>query len=718
MKYSLKDFKGDILGAVSGGAVALPQSMGLGVVLFSVMGFSSAQGAAAGLLGAIVLLIVSGLVGATKGMISAPNGPITMLLVGVMSTLSSSGATNSLMLTTLSAILILTGIFQILISLFGGAKLIKYIPYPVVAGLVTGIGLLMIKSQIELLLKKHPSSLIDFFPFLIVLVSIIFMLLVPKITKNSIPGAIGALAGGVGSFFLLLDIFNINSQKSWIVGEIPSFNNIDFNFELSQFLSLNYELVISSALALAILGMMDCLVTALVADSKTKTTHNSTLEIIAQGFSQILIGLSHSLGGWGTKGATLVAIESGGRRFVAFFAGVFLFCLMLFGGFLGEYLPISVLAAIVGMVGFGMIDWDILIWLKYKNRRVDGLIALSVIVAAFCLNVVTAVGVGVGLSILFFIIMQSKEEIIYSKSTLLEYHSSRKRPKKIKELIEQNGKRVTLYELKGNLFFATADKLKNSITPSIKESVAVILHFRRVTYMDLSAMIVLLQLISLAKESRCELIFCHLHKRLGFGNKISKAFKHIKPNFKFENRVFKATDKALEYAEEILLKELGGDNKKIHICSPVFANDFCLDLNNKELRVIQRSGKLRYFKKKDTIFKEGEFGESIFLLLEGEVEIRLYSSKYIYKRLAIYSSGTYFGEIAFISPGKRSASAIVTKKSILFEISKRDILNSVKEFLSEINRYELFSKLLTKIAIKQSNEVRALAKEIRRLELL
>ena len=142
---------GDVLGGLVGTAVALPQSMGLGVALFAAMGFDASVGALAGLMGAAALSLVSGLGGATIGMISAPNGPVTMLLAASLASVAAHGVQGEGLLLALVAIMILTGLFQFLLGISGGGQLIKYIPYPVVAGLVTGIGVLMVLSQLNTL---------------------------------------------------------------------------------------------------------------------------------------------------------------------------------------------------------------------------------------------------------------------------------------------------------------------------------------------------------------------------------------------------------------------------------------------------------------------------------------------------------------------------------------------------------------------------------------
>lgn len=132
----------------------LPQTIGLSVLLFTTMGLSASEGAMAGLIGAVILLLSSGIAGATIGMISAPNGPVTILLSGLVVKLSSSYSSGEILL-IVSAVLFFTGIFQILFGLLKGGELIKLIPYPVVASMISAIGIMMIKSQIEQLIPNH-----------------------------------------------------------------------------------------------------------------------------------------------------------------------------------------------------------------------------------------------------------------------------------------------------------------------------------------------------------------------------------------------------------------------------------------------------------------------------------------------------------------------------------------------------------------------------------
>ncbi|MCF8069860.1 MAG: hypothetical protein K9L30_14865 [Desulfobacterales bacterium] len=351
----------DILGGFAGSAVALPQSMGLGVVLFTGMGMAASNGAMAGLLGAAILSIVSGFSGGTKGMISAPNGPVTMLLVGVFAKMSANGAGSAEMMTTLSAILILTGIFQLTFGAIGGGQLVKYIPNPVVAGLVTGIGLLMIKSQVLLLSKNmdmsQPFDLYTVIPVITALLTIFTIAVVPK-KFQKIPGAPAGLIFGIFLFQILI-YFTGKAEQSWVVGSIPSLASLQLGISLKALKAVPWNIVITSSMALTILATTDCLITSVVADAQTGSRHNAKKEMVAQGIGQMLVGLLGGLGGGGTKGSTLVTIQSGGGRWSPLVSGLLMIVLMLFAGTAGNYLPISVLAGVITFVGIGMINLNV-----------------------------------------------------------------------------------------------------------------------------------------------------------------------------------------------------------------------------------------------------------------------------------------------------------------------------------------------------------------------
>jgi len=706
-------FASDILGALSGSAVILPQSMGLGVVLFLVMGLDASTGALAGVVGAAILSIVSGLSGSTIGMLSAPNGPVTMLLVGIFTSMANQGSSSDEMLATLSVILILTGLLQIFFSLIGGAQLVKYIPYPVIIGLVTGIGFLMIKSQLFFIISAYETiddKLIASTPLFVTAITIFAIYITSKKFKK-IPAALVGLVIGSIVYQIINYFFLYGAHSSWVVGVVPSIESLHVGISLEALEHIDIELVLGASLALMILATTDCLVTAIVADSQTNLRHDGKKEIIFQGLSQIIIGFFGGLGGGGTKGATLVNLQSGGGRWSAVFSGLTFIFLILFFGALGAYLPIAVLAGVIIFVGFNMMDINMLHWLRYKKSRNDAYIALIVLATIIFVDLVSAVGVGVLISMLMYIHMQIKAPIIHRYTDAIHRRSLSVRTDEESEILIEFGESIVMFELRGNLFFATADKLLSMLDAYIKKDQMVILHFQRVQLIDLSGVMLLLQVASRFKSVGGELLLCHMHKELGIGRKINRALERIDQKHSLKIHTFVDTDTAFEYAENKLLEIHGikaiDETHYLHVKE----NELCRSMNSSSIEMIESISIKHDINRGDTLFKQGDEGNSLYMLLQGEIEIRLYTSKSEYKRFAKYSAGTYFGEIAFVNPGKRVASAIANHDSVVLEL-RQDALLSLEGKAKE----ELALALLFELGSTLSSELRRSAQEIRRLE--
>jgi len=713
MKVDSKAIFSDILGAFAGSAVILPQSMGLGVVLFNIMGFDASSGALAGIIGAAILSLVSGLFGATIGMLSAPNGPVTMLLVSTMTIMAGSGASSDAMLLTLSSILVLTGLFQIILSFFGGAELVKYIPYPVIIGQISAIGILMIKSQISFIFSPFSQTenlLMASIPISIAMLTILTIIITPKISKK-IPAVLAGFVVGIIAYQVVDYIYIHNAFSSWVVGVVPSVQNLNLGINLEDLKALDLELIITTALALMILASTDCLVTAIVADSQTNLRNNSKKEIVAQGIAQIIIGFLGALGGGGTKGATLINLQSGGRRWSGVFSSIFFILLILFFGFLGKYLPIAVLAGVIIFVGFGMINFNLLNWFVYKKSRMDGFIALTVFIVTISVNLVSAVGIGILISMIMYFRMQIKAPIIHSVRDGSRKHSLNIRTDEQKKLLKENSSSIVMFELRGSLFFATADKLLELSEKYIKKDQYLIFNFLRVQFIDISGIILILQISSRMKKAGGELILCHMHNELGIGKKINKALENIDKKNSIKIRTFVDSDSSFEYGENKILEKHGilpiNSSKYIKLKE----NSLCKNMNPNSIDLIEKLSRKHEIKKGEIIFNQDDQASSLFILLQGEVEIRLYASKKEYKRLAKYSSGTFFGEISFISPGKRSATAIVNSNTILLELSHDALVDLKAE-----NKEKLLLELLFELGERMGVELRNSAQEIRRLE--
>jgi len=208
-----------------------------------------------------------------------------------------------------------------------------------------------------------------------------------------------------------------------------------------------------------------------------------------------------------------------------------------------------------------------------------------------------------------------------------------------------------------------------------------------------------------------ELLLCHMHKKLGLGRKINTALKNIDKKHAIKIRTFVNTESALLYAENSVLEKAGIVLRTHNDYIALADNSFCKNLKPHLVDLIERVSKKRVFKAGEWVFEQESFGDSLFMVLQGEVDIRLYSSKKSYTNLARYGAGTYFGEIAFLNPGKRVAGAIVNYDTTLLEFSHHAIMQLATE-----KKAELTSVLLFELGTTLGNELRYSAQEIQRLE--
>ncbi|MEN8251069.1 MAG: SulP family inorganic anion transporter [Bacteroidota bacterium] len=716
--FNFSTLRADFFGGLSGAVAVLPQTIGLSVLLFTALGLDASSGAMAGLIGAIILLLVSGFMGATIGMISAPNGPVTILLAGLAADLVSDYTPHE-MLIIIGAVLFLTGIFQIIFGLLRGGEIIKLIPFPVVASMITAIGILMMGSQVKQLM---PSEAIDgwqrYIPLLVALITVISIFLFKKLFPRLPSILMGLLAGII--FYSALTLSMTNTPSDWVIGTLPAldlsaisqrFDGIDIN-------QLPWELIFFSSLALTVLVTIDCLLTALVADAQTSKRHNTRNELVAQGGAQMLIGLVGGVGGGGTKGSTLANIMAGGRRWSPVFAALLIIIMIVFGRELGSFLPLSALSGVIIFIGLNMINLNILLWLKDKYTRIDAVNAIMVIMVTLFFDVTKAVGLGMVFAVITFIRRSMQRSLIRRETNVSEYPSPRKRNEKHRKILEEQGDKALLIELQGNLYFAKTDKLYGIIMEKLKERQVIILHFRRVTAIDMSGMVLLMQLVEAAKKNGTKVVFTHLHKRLGFGKKMKKAFslieKHKKYKKKSITKIFHSTAHALEYAEEKILKnELKSKEYRVSLSVDFEGNDLFKAISEEEVSFLKKISERKDYKRKDIILAEGDESASLYLVTNGFVEQRLYNGPISFKVLAKYSPGTYFGELTFFNKEKISTRFVAQGKTALYKLKRSDI-----EHESTQVGNKCFADLLLAIGGQLSKRSRNMILEIKRLEAL
>jgi len=703
---------GDIWGGLAASAVVLPQAMAFGVALFSPGGFDASHGAIAGLLAAAILCTVSGLFGGTRGLISAPTGPTLVLLGGALASLTQVGASGSDLLVNLAVLIMCTGIFQIIIGLTGGGKLIKYIPYPVISGFLTGSAILMIMSQIEPLSGKGLDASWQtwrWLPLATAMVTLVATYLGPRFISR-LPGTIAGLLFGSLVFHLVAFMNPADIPGQWMIGELPKLDSIGLDISRDILNSLHWKILIPAALALAILSSLDTLLTAVIADVTTGLRHNANLEMVGQGAGQIISSLCGGMAAAGTTGATVVAVKSGGRRWPGVFAGITFFILILAARDAGSILPISVLAGIILAVSLHMVDLDILAWLKRSRTRQDAVIAILVTGVTVAYDLMVAVGLGVLIAIVLFIRSQIQASIVHRRSTGTQIRSVKTRNTNEREMLEQHGERIILYELRGNLFFATADSLLEALSADLDKPNYIILHMRRVQQADLTAIKFLQQIASRLHKNGGILIFCDIHKGMGIGKRMQKAFKKTSSgNLGLHVLTFNGKDEALEFAEDSLLEEMDMKPTEFRDSIPLSGNDFCRDLSDEEKTHLESVVKTIVLETNEKLFSAGDFGDDIYMVISGEIDIRLPTTKHHYKRLATCNPGSFFGELSLLNPGPRVADAVATHKTELLVLDQAGLKD-----LTEKHPDTAIS-LLTTLAKIQVEHLRWTTTELQRL---
>ncbi|EED32261.1 low affinity sulfate transporter [gamma proteobacterium NOR5-3] len=471
LTFDLSHLRGDIYGGLTAGVVAIPLALAFGV--------ASGLGPIAGMYGAIIVGFFAAMFGGTPTNVSGPTGPMVVVLAGLFASLSGD-------IGLIFTAVMLAGIFQIVLGAIGAGSYISLVPYPVVSGFMSGIGVIIIILQADAMfghdspagtlnaLAHLPTVLsdINFAALGVGIMTLAVVYLWPSKWGTYVPGPLVALTAGT---FLSLIL-----PAMPILGDIPSGLPA---LQLPVFEQSAMMLVIEAAFVLAVLGAIDSLLTSLVADNMTRTRHDSNKELIGQGIGNAVAGLFGGIAGAGATMRTVINIRSGGvTRLSGMIHSVVLAAVVLGVGSVASVIPHAALAGVLVKVGMDIIDFS---YLKRAHRgpRWDlGLMALVLTLTVF-VDLITAVGAGVVLAALAYVQQVAKIQ--------LEELDSRPRAQASEEeqsLLDRLGSQVTLFEFGGPLSFGAAADVGHRVRERYKDAThSIILDFNRVPYIDVSA---------------------------------------------------------------------------------------------------------------------------------------------------------------------------------------------------------------------------------------
>lgn len=540
---NLKNIKGDLYGGVSAGVVALPVAL--------------AFGAAAnlepinGLYGAIFLGFIAALLGGTSTLISNPTGPMAVVTAVIVSSqIVSHGGTLEAALPSIIVIFVLAGAIQVLFGILKLGRYVAYIPYPVISGFMSGIGFIIIFLQFSDFFGIHEKySVLESIQNLgyilthanwvntgLGLATVLIIYLFPKITKV-VPSALVALICVTGfSYFFNLDVKTIG----YIPSALPTFQ-IDYftNFDLTELIA-----ILPLSLSLAGLGMIDSLLTSVVADNLTKTRHNSNRELVGQGIGNMISGLFGGIPGAGTTPATVLNINSGGRtRLSGIIHALVLLLVLLMGGPIAAKIPFAVLSGILVTVGVSVLDHNVIKDIKYVPRN-DNFIMVVVLVCTVFWDLLFAVAIGLIIAALYF--MKRMADIVEQETSHERTANTIEKMISTFDNAEEFRQKVSIMSLNGPMFFGFASRFQEKIDALPDTVKAVVFDFSNVLYLDQSGAYTLRDAIKILKEKKINVIFSDAHN---FKLKMFDGIGVI-PDLVDKKHIFKNVEEAIHWLDQ------------------------------------------------------------------------------------------------------------------------------------------------------------------------
>ena len=500
-RYNIQTLRGDVFGGVTSAVVGLPIALAFGV--------ASGLGALAGLYGAIGVGLFTTIFGGTRGQISGPTGPMSVVVAVIVTAHADD-------LAQVFTIVIMAGVIQILLGALRIGRFLSFTPYSVISGFMSGIGVIIISVQILPALGAPVStgglpgvvgelpnamSNLNLNALIIAAVTLVVAIVWPNRLGRFMPPTLVALVVGT-----LLGILWLTNTPT--IGNIPAGLPRLLLPDLSPGALIG---AVQPALTIALLGAIDSLLTSLIADSMTHSRHNPNQVMFGQGVSTVFTGLIGGLPGAGSTLDSVVNIRAGGQTRVAGILRTAVFLLVVLG--IGRYLeviPSAVLAGILMKVGWDIIDWRFIRRLHRVQREHLFVMLLTLALAIF-LDMVTAVAIGLIAAGMASARQFERLELDNVVSVpILDSTFFANYPVNQDDVFSAH---VGLVALRGSFTVASAIKLVNTISVDVRGHDLVIFDFSDTIYVDDSAALVVEQLIENAASEDTDCIVMGLKEQ-------------------------------------------------------------------------------------------------------------------------------------------------------------------------------------------------------------
>ena len=510
--YNRQTLTADIMAGIIVGIVALPLAIAFGI--------ASGVTPEKGIITAIISGFIISLLGGSKVQIGGPTGAFIVIIYGIIQKYGIEG----LMVATVMA-----GVFLLLFGLLKLGTIIKYIPYPIVVGFTSGIAVTIFTTQIKdlfgLTIESVPSDFIekwgcyishfstaDLWCSIVGILSVVIIALTPKVSKK-IPGSLVAIIVMTVAALILKNYFGVTTIET--IGDRFSVSSAIPDAHMPAMTWDTIKSLVAPALTIAVLGAIESLLSATVADGVIGAHHNSNTELVAQGLANIASPIFGGIPATGAIARTMTNINNGGKTPVSGIVhAIVLLLIFLFFMPLAKYIPMACLAGVLVIVSYGMSGWRSFLALM-KNPKSD----VTVLLITFFLTIIfdLTVAIEVGLIIACLLFMKRVSEITDVKAVTDEINEE-------SDMIKDNAEHLTIpegvevYEINGPYFFGAGNKFEEVMAAFGDRPKVRIIRMRKVPFVDSTGIHNLTNLCEMSHNEGIEVVLsgvCEkVHKQL------------------------------------------------------------------------------------------------------------------------------------------------------------------------------------------------------------
>lgn len=673
LKSQLRVVLGDLFAGVSTAVAALPGSIVFGLIAFAPLPAEYATlGIKASIIGTVIFTVFFAMLSKVPILISGPKAPTALILAAVISKLLQGGYTGAILPGLVFSVILAAGFFQFVFGFFRLGSLIKWIPHPVMAGIVNGSALLILAGQVFPLLGLRSAQeltpgiwqAISFSSLSIGIVTIAIFFLCKKIAPR-LPNAIVALLVGT-LYYSFLQSQGMGAQQVAILGSVPSVLPLDDYLPIFRMVFLSgVELttlftILSAGLTIAMIDSLEGLLAVRSIQDQMQMIPDGNRELMASGAGNMASAFCGGLSSSGFISRSHFNLKSGARSKLSVLS--YAMALLVFFQLLNQWVGViprpSLSALMVIMAIFLFDEYSVrLIGRTLRTVRIPAnlLMNLAIILLVTTIivffDMVTAIIAGVAVSII--VIFKNLEKGFLRRSYSGKFSKSKcQRNEVLGNIIDSHGEEILVFELEGAMLFSSADLLSRRIEEQVKGKVSMILlDMRRVASIDFTGAVILGQIARRLRDREKLLAFSHLAPGSALYNLLEEmgVLEQIGSELFFDNN-----DWAMEFLENRLIEQYAEEHDRdggvLEKGVRVLRGMTCHEIVQLRKLAVESS-----FVAGEPVFLQGDAGDAAFLVVSGVAQAVFKTNEGPKIRLQTFTAGTIFGEMAFTDESRRSA---------------------------------------------------------------